>query len=102
VAAEKLKVEMENCIVVGESLWDLLGAQRARSLGVGLLCGGSGQRELEGAGAYRVYRDPGDWLAHLNELGVLTKVERTDPGITRFLTIPLRRCSRRRQPEKSQ
>jgi HAD superfamily hydrolase (TIGR01509 family) len=73
VAAEKLKVKMEDCIVVGDSVWDLLGAQRARALGVGLLCGGSGQRELEGAGAYRVYRDPSDLLAHLNEVGVLTR-----------------------------
>jgi HAD superfamily hydrolase (TIGR01509 family) len=72
-AAAKLKVEMEDCVVVGDSVWDLLGAQRARALGVGLLCGGSGQRELEGAGAYRVYRDPADLLAHLNEIGVLIK-----------------------------
>ena len=71
-AAAKLKVEMEDCVVVGDSVWDLLGAQRARALGVGLLCGGSGQRELEGAGAYRVYEDPADLLAHLNEVGVLT------------------------------
>jgi HAD superfamily hydrolase (TIGR01509 family) len=73
VAAKRLKVEMEDCIVVGDSVWDLLGAQRARALGVGLLCGGSGQRELEGAGAYRVYRDPADLLAHLNEIGVLAR-----------------------------
>lgn len=73
IAAAKLKVEMEDCIVVGDSVWDLLGAQRARALGVGLLCGGSGQRELEGAGAYRVYRDPADLLAHLNEIGVLRR-----------------------------
>jgi HAD superfamily hydrolase (TIGR01509 family) len=73
LAAKKLNVEMESCVVVGDSVWDLLGAQRARALGVGLLCGGSGQRELEGAGAYRVYRDPADLLAHLGEIGVVTK-----------------------------
>ena len=79
VAAEKLKVEMEDCIVVGDSIWDLLGAQRARALGVGLLCGGSGQCELERAGAYRVYRDPADLLVHLNEVGVLTRRRCNEP-----------------------
>ena len=29
---------------------------RAKTLGVGLLCDGYGQAELEGAGAYRVYK----------------------------------------------
>jgi len=69
-AAEKLKVELEHCIVIGDSVWDLLAAQRARALGVALLCGGYGEEELIKAGAYRVYRDPADLLAHLDELGV--------------------------------
>ena len=43
------------------------------ALGVGLLCGGYGEEELTRAGAYRVYRDPADLLAHLDELGVRVK-----------------------------
>ena len=50
--------------------WDLLAAQRARALSVGLLSGGYGQEELEKAGAYRVYQDPRDMLDHLDEIGV--------------------------------
>ena len=50
--------------------WDLLAAQRARALGVGLLSGGYGQDELERAGAYRVYADPAELLARLYEVGV--------------------------------
>jgi HAD superfamily hydrolase (TIGR01509 family) len=69
-AARKLGVEMEDCIVVGDSVWDLLAARRARALGVGLLCGGYGEDELVKAGAYRVYTDPSDLLAHLEEMGV--------------------------------
>jgi phosphoglycolate phosphatase-like HAD superfamily hydrolase len=69
-AAEKLGVEIGASIVVGDSVWDLLAAQRARALGVGLLSGGYGQDELERAGAYRVYQDPSDLLKHLDELGV--------------------------------
>ena len=68
--AERLGVEPIHCVVVGDSVWDLLAAQRARARGIGLLCGGYGEDELTRAGAYRVYRDPGDLLAHLDEVGV--------------------------------
>jgi HAD superfamily hydrolase (TIGR01549 family) len=69
-AAERLGVNIEDSVVVGDSVWDLLAARRARALGVGLLSGGYGQDELERAGAYRVYQDPADLLRHLDEVGV--------------------------------
>jgi HAD superfamily hydrolase (TIGR01509 family) len=69
-AAERLGVDILQSIVVGDSVWDLLAAQRARSLGVGVLSGGYGREELEQAGAYRVYDDPADLLVHLDEIGV--------------------------------
>src|SRR5260370_34428087 len=69
-AAERLDVPPGDCFVVGDSIWDLLAAQRAGALGVGLLSGGYGEEELERAGAYRVYDDPADLLAHLDELGI--------------------------------
>ncbi len=69
-AAQRLGVSIEDSVVVGDSIWDLLAARRARALGVGLLSGGYGSEELERAGAYRVYEDPADLLAHLDELGV--------------------------------
>jgi HAD superfamily hydrolase (TIGR01549 family) len=69
-AAERLGVSIEDSAVVGDSVWDLLAAQRARALGIGLLSGGYGQDELERAGAYRVYNDPADLLRHLDEVGV--------------------------------
>jgi HAD superfamily hydrolase (TIGR01509 family) len=71
-AAARLGVEIGDSIVVGDSVWDLLAARRARALGVGLLSGGYGQDELEQAGAYRVYHDPADLLRHLDEVGVRT------------------------------
>jgi phosphoglycolate phosphatase-like HAD superfamily hydrolase len=55
---------------LGDSVWDLLAARRARALGVGLLSGGYGQDELERAGAYRVYEDPADLLRQLDEVRV--------------------------------
>ncbi|TAN34103.1 HAD family hydrolase [bacterium] len=69
-AAERLGVPPHDCFVIGDSIWDLLAAQRAAALGVGVLSGGYGREELEGAGAYRVYDDPADLLAHLDELGI--------------------------------
>jgi HAD superfamily hydrolase (TIGR01509 family) len=69
-AAERLGAEIEEAIVVGDSVWDLLAARRAWALGVGLLSGGYGEDELQRAGAYRVYADPADLLRHLDEVGV--------------------------------
>src|SRR4051794_13941162 len=73
-AAERLGVAIGDSVVVGDSVWDLLAARRARALGVGLLSGGYGQEELERAGAYRVYQDPADLLRHLDEVGVRAAV----------------------------
>jgi HAD superfamily hydrolase (TIGR01549 family) len=68
-AAERLGHPIENASVVGDSVWDMLAARRARALGIGLLSGGYGQEELERAGAYRVYEDPADLLKHIDEVG---------------------------------
>ncbi len=54
-AAALLGVDPRSAMVVGDSVWDLLAARRA--------------------GAYRVYADPAEMLARLDELGV-----RTGPG----------------------
>ncbi len=69
-AADRLGIDIQNSIVVGDSVWDMLAAQRARALGVGLLSGGYGREELERAGAFRVYSDPADLQARLDELGI--------------------------------
>ena len=69
-AAESLGVPIEHSVVIGDSIWDLLAARRARALGVGLLSGGYGQEELERAGAYRVYADPAELLSRLDEVGI--------------------------------
>jgi HAD superfamily hydrolase (TIGR01509 family) len=74
-AAAVLGADPRYAMVVGDSVWDLLAARRAGALGVGLLSGGYGREELERAGAYRVYADPAEMLARIDELGV-----RTGPG----------------------
>lgn len=67
-AADKLGIDIMQSLVVGDSIWDMLAAQRARALGIGLLSGGYGQEELERAGAFRVYEDPADLLRHVDEV----------------------------------
>jgi HAD superfamily hydrolase (TIGR01549 family) len=69
-AAERLGEDIEKAMVVGDSVWDMLAARRARALGIGLLSGGYGMDELERAGAYRVFDDPADLLDHVDEVGV--------------------------------
>lgn len=69
-AAQRLKVPINQCVIVGDSVWDMLAARRAWALAVGLLSGGYGREELQQAGAYRVYQDPADLLRHLDEVGV--------------------------------
>ena len=79
-AVERLGVEAADVYVVGDSVWDMLAARRARVLGVGLLCGGYGTEELERAGAYRVYDDPAMLMRHLDELGVRGEGTRPEGG----------------------
>ncbi len=69
--ARRLGAEPDDCYVVGDAVWDLLAARRARMLSVGLLSGGYGEDELTRAGAFRVYRDAEELRTSLDELGVL-------------------------------
>lgn len=67
-AAARLGVDIHQSLVIGDSVWDMLAAQRARALGVGVLSGGYGQAELQQSGAFRVYDDPADLLRHIDEV----------------------------------
>jgi len=68
--ARRLGAENDECFVVGDAVWDLLAARRARMLSVGLLSGGYGDDELTRAGAFGVYRDPAELHVALDELGI--------------------------------
>jgi len=68
-AANRLGIDIQTACVVGDSIWDMLAARRARALGIGLMSGGYGLEELERSGAYRVFEDPADMLRHLDEIG---------------------------------
>lgn len=66
---QALGVEPSDCYVVGDAVWDLLAARRARMLSIGLLSGGYGEEELLSAGAFRVYQDAAELRRSLDELG---------------------------------
>jgi HAD superfamily hydrolase (TIGR01509 family) len=74
-AARRLEIPVERCIVVGDSIWDMLASARCGALGVGLLSGGYGRDELERSGALRVYEDPADLHSHIDE--VASRVRQT-------------------------
>lgn len=67
-AADRLGVDIRESLVIGDSIWDMIAAKRARGLGVGVLSGGYGDEELARAGAFRVYGDPKDLLDHIDEV----------------------------------
>lgn len=69
-ASQKLGVEIQDSIIVGDSVWDILAARRAGALAVGLLSGGISPEDLANAGAFRIYRNPAHLLQHLDEIGV--------------------------------
>jgi HAD superfamily hydrolase (TIGR01509 family) len=68
--ARRLQTPPEDCYVIGDAVWDLLAARRARMLSIGLLSGGYGADELQAAGAFRVYKDTQELHDSLDELGI--------------------------------
>lgn len=68
---QRMGINVSDCYVIGDAVWDLLAARRAGMLSIGLLSGGYGEDELSRAGAFRVYRDAAELYHSLDELGVL-------------------------------
>lgn len=68
---DRLGAHTGDCLVVGDAVWDHLGARRAGMLSVGVLTGGYGEEEQFHAGAFRVYRDVAELLRNLDEVGIV-------------------------------
>jgi HAD superfamily hydrolase (TIGR01509 family) len=71
--ARRLGTTTHGSYVIGDSIWDMYAASRCGALGIGFLSGGYGKDELERSGAMRVFDDPADMLAHLDELAPRTR-----------------------------
>jgi len=61
------RLESEDAVVVGDSVWDVEAAQRAGVPAYGVLTGGTSRAELQEAGALGVYRDAVELLERLDE-----------------------------------
>jgi HAD superfamily hydrolase (TIGR01549 family) len=66
----RLAVSRPDCLIVGDSVWDIHSARRGGILAVGLLTGGFAEQELYNAGAMRVYQDAAHLLAGIDEPGL--------------------------------
>jgi phosphoglycolate phosphatase-like HAD superfamily hydrolase len=58
-------LDVEDVLVVGDSVWDIQAAQQINAPSIGLECGGTSAAELQDAGAELVFGDPAALLAAL-------------------------------------
>jgi HAD superfamily hydrolase (TIGR01509 family) len=66
-AVKKLGMSPAECAMLGDTPYDAESAKHAGVVCLGLTCGGNGVERLMSAGARRVYRDPAEMLAKLDE-----------------------------------
>lgn len=67
VALERLEIDPERTMVVGDTRWDIEAAAKCGLDVVGVLTGGTTRRDLADAGAVAVYEDAADLLANLDD-----------------------------------
>ena len=68
VAIDRVKVEPERALVIGDTPYDAIAAGRAGLRTAGVLCGGFPEKDLREAGCLSIYRDPADLLDRYDEL----------------------------------
>ena len=68
IALDRVRVEPERVLVIGDTPYDAIAARRAGLRTIGVLCGGFPEKDLRQAGCMALYRDPEDLLARYAEL----------------------------------
>jgi len=63
-AVDKAGIRPQEALVIGDTPYDVLAANRAGVQAIGLLSGGFSEEDLRAAGAIAVYQDAADLLAH--------------------------------------
>jgi HAD superfamily hydrolase (TIGR01509 family) len=58
VAIREAGLSADHALLVGDSVWDVIAAERAGIMCVGVTCGGTSTAELREAGAVETYDDP--------------------------------------------
>jgi phosphoglycolate phosphatase-like HAD superfamily hydrolase len=69
-ALEESGTDPDRAVMIGDTVWDVLAAQRAGLPCVGLLSGGISEEELRGAGAAETYPDPAALLGKLESSAI--------------------------------
>lgn len=67
IAMERVDVDAEHAVYVGDAVWDMIACERAGVPAIGLLSGGVSRAELEKSGAVAVFDNPGDLCAHIDD-----------------------------------
>jgi HAD superfamily hydrolase (TIGR01509 family) len=62
-ALDQSDIDPDNCVFVGDAVWDVKAAGKLDIPCIGLECGGTSAAELADAGAVATYRDPAALLA---------------------------------------
>ena len=70
VALDRAGVEPAEALFIGDSVWDMQAAARARVRSLGVLSGGIAGDLLMDAGAWTVFGGPAELLDRLDELGL--------------------------------
>jgi HAD superfamily hydrolase (TIGR01509 family) len=68
LAAKKMKVKPLECLMVGDSNYDIISAKRAKMNSIGVLTGYTSRKELLDAGAKKVFKSVREIKSYLNEL----------------------------------
>jgi HAD superfamily hydrolase (TIGR01509 family) len=67
VLAKLAPISAEECVVIGDTPWDVIAAKRAGLQTIGVLSGGFPESELREAGAIAIYKDPEDLFARFDD-----------------------------------
>jgi HAD superfamily hydrolase (TIGR01509 family) len=70
VALREGGLSADHAVLVGDSVWDVLAAERAGVLCIGVTTGGTSAAELREAGAVEVYDDPAALCANLDRSAI--------------------------------
>lgn len=66
IALERAGVPADSAIMIGDATWDVIAAERAGLATIAVMSGGTGEHELQEAGAVEVYEDAAAILADLD------------------------------------
>jgi HAD superfamily hydrolase (TIGR01509 family) len=65
--AKLAPIPAEECVVIGDTPWDVIAATKAGLKTIGVLSGGFAEAELRDAGAIAIYKDPEDLFAGFDD-----------------------------------